>query len=165
MNITVRDLAVINYLREFHVASTKQLIEQLGCSKKTIKRLVMMREVYRHEQNQEIVVINAKEISLSSANGIIDTMDILFKLKAVGGIEDIVRMDSPYIAAGQKNNEYFYFIYVPEEEVKLYAKIINHENRGNLVLIMKDKEQAVLLNKYGLEKNVSKIYFTNEMSK
>ncbi len=70
-------------------------------------------------------------------------------------------MDLPFIAAGQTNDDFYYFTYIKLGEEKLQTKILNHENRGNIAVVLEEKKQLVTINKY-MEKPISKFYWLNE---
>jgi len=89
-------------------------------------------------------------------------MEILVKLYKGKEIEEFYHMDLPYVATGRKGSEFFYFIYIGEGEEKLQCKLIDHENRGNLILVLEKKQQISKISEFNIEKKVSKIYYLNE---
>lgn len=159
MELTTKDIEIMDYLTNFQVATLSQLVTLFKATKRNIYRLEKMRHIVI---DGDIVKVKDTKLPEVFIKGILGTMEILVKLYKEKEIEEFYQMDLPFIATGRKGNEFFYFLYIAEGEEKLQCKLIDHENRGNLVIILENKKQVIKLSEFNIDNKIVKIYFINE---
>lgn len=168
MDMTKVDYDILRFLSDFRIARKKDLVVFTGNTKYQIKRRLQV--LFNHKK---IIMSDDRIIEYSLATDdkyskekqrkMLNVFDMIHYLVEAGVAEkEIVSAREPFSAAVKIKDQYLVFATVFPGNERIQSKLIDLENRNDVVLILQNKEQ---LEKMSLSKPVVKVFYLDDIKK
>lgn len=159
MEYMVVDIEILKFFKEFRVARKKDLVLFRGISKGMVRRRLLALE-----RNKDIVMTPNREYYLTGDNysneqrqNMINALDMAHFLVEKKIIDKSIRSaNEPFQIASIIKDRILLFAAVFPGNEKIQSKLIDLENRGDVVLVLENEEQ---LKKMNLTKPVVKVFY------
>lgn len=145
MELTNKDYKIIEFLAEFPVAKLSHIKVFTGYNTRNLIRLVKNDKIILED---DFVILRGKQIDCNARKNVLIALDVLVHFYEKNFISKdlsyIKAMDIPFVAMAKstRQEDFLYLAIINKGREKIQSKLLDNENRGNVVLILEDVTQT-----------------------